>query len=86
MKKYFETKADTWMSLLQIRLTPVSSRMPGPATFLLNKLARGLLPRFSRTLFMYDTNGVTMLHKEQAVPIKQKKNLFTYSINCRSIV
>ena len=44
------------MSLLQIRSTPVSSRLPSPAILMFDRLARGLLPRFNRPPITCDNN------------------------------
>ena len=44
------------MSLLQIRPTLISPRLLNPATLLFNRLSRGIMPRFSRLLIVYDND------------------------------
>ena len=48
MKKCFETNANIFMALMQIRSTPICPRLPCPATLLFNRLTRDILPKFNR--------------------------------------
>ena len=42
-EKYFETNADIYMALLQIRSTLISLRLPSIAKFLLERLIRDIV-------------------------------------------
>ena len=57
-KTSYENIAEIYMSLLHIRSTPVSPRLPIPATLLFNRLARGLLPRFSGPTIICDNDDI----------------------------
>ena len=56
MTKYYETNADVYMSLLQVRSTPVIPGLPSPAKFLFKRLANGLLLRFNKPPIMHHKN------------------------------
>ena len=56
MKKYYKTNVDTYMSLLQIRSTPIIPKIPSLATILFNRLVKGLLPRISSPPIMFDND------------------------------
>ena len=44
------------MALLQIKLTPISPRLPSLVMLLCNRPARGLLPKFNRLLTLHDND------------------------------
>ena len=66
-KKYFETNTDVYLALLQIRSTPLGPRLLKPTMLIFNRLARDLLPMFSRLpmLFDDDDNNDTVDIKRQ---------------------
>ena len=65
MKKCYETNAEIHMSLLQIKSTLLSPGLLNLVMLLFNRLARGLLPRFSRPPIMCynDVTNHTALKK-----------------------
>ena len=48
IKKYLDTNNDVNLTLLQIRSTPMSAKLPSPAMLLFNRPIRGLLPQMNR--------------------------------------
>ena len=44
------------MALLQIALTLITPRLPSPATLLFNRPAKGILPKISITLVLFDSD------------------------------
>ena len=69
------------MSLLQIGSTPVNPRLPSPVTILFNRLARGLLPTFSRHLIMCDNNDnncVVLRHMQPQWDNETKRNRYSH--------
>ena len=56
MKKIYEINASRYMFLLHIRSTPISPLLSSPAMLMFNRLARGLLPRFSTLSIQCDND------------------------------
>ena len=56
----------TYMSLVQIR-SPIRPGLPNPATLMFNRLARGILPKFSRPTILCnnDESNLTVLINRQ---------------------
>ena len=46
IRKWYKTNANIYMSLLQIRSTPINPRLPSLTILLFNRLSRGILLRF----------------------------------------
>ena len=81
-----------YMSLLQIRLTSISPRLPSSATLLFNRPSRGLLPSLSRPPIVCDNyeNIHTFRPGRQPWSNKEVETLVnilfsTYSITCSDV-
>ena len=80
----------TYMSLLQIRSTPISPRLLSPATLLLSGLSRCILPRFSRPNIVChndESNHTALISSKSQVSkgVDDCGNIFpVHSINCNS--
>ena len=61
MKKCFETNADTYMALLQIRLILNSPCLPNQAMLLFNALARGILPTFTGQPVLHNNDEINLI-------------------------
>ena len=48
LKKYFDSRCDPHIALLQKGMTPLGQRLPSPATMLFNHPMRGILPLINR--------------------------------------
>ena len=46
--KCIDTKSDPHIAFLQIRLTPLGTGLPSPATLLFNHPIRGIMPKINR--------------------------------------
>ena len=76
-EKCFETNADIYMTLLWIRSTLNSLGLPSLATFLLNRLTRGILPQFNRQDVVCDIHE-SNLKRSQAKTLILAKICYSY--------
>ena len=56
MKKWFDSRSDIHIALLQIRSTPLGQGLPSPATLLFNCLVGGIMPIIDRSLINTDND------------------------------
>ena len=85
MKKCYETNADKYMSLLQIRSTPISPGLPSPAMFLFNRLATSYCQDSTEHWSCVTMVGVTCCIKNRQPYFKQWNRYWNNYIcfNCR---
>ena len=62
----FETNADIYVALLQIRSTPISPRLSGQVTLQFNRPPRGILLKFNRQpVLCGNDNSNLIVHLEK---------------------